>query len=314
MTSLRGKLAISVIKKFMNMNPFSEKDAITVMRKTEINTKFKVPKNYRFERFDLDGLPVEVFEPLSGNCENVIYYLHGGGYITHLTSMYRNTYRHLSKAGHGARIVMIDYRCAPEYKYPCALEDALKGWDWLMSQGYKPENIIVGGDSAGGNLTLVLMLKLRELGKKLPKALVLLSPWTDMTASGETYISNFKTDPMFGCNRDARREQVEDFLNSSMYSFCLDEDRQNPLISPIFGEYHGFPPSLFVVGGSEMLYNDTTTIVDKLKAEGIDVELYVGEGMFHVFPLFFSIIPESKVGFNVILDYISKSFASDQKS
>lgn len=306
MTSFRGKLFINAFK-LLNVNPEKNQDQINSIKKLEKLSRFKAPKGYEHLKINHEGLPIEIIKKQAHESKNVIYILHGGAYIAKLNALYLKLGKGYSIAGYDANIVYIDYRVAPEHKYPAALEDAIKGWDWLLAQGYKEDNIIVIGDSAGGHLTLSLLLKLRELKRKMPKAAVCMSPWADMTGLGKSYVENYNNDPIFGHKREQLTEDKrEKFMNCDTYSFCKDEDRFNPYISPVYAEYNDFPPMFISVGSHELLLSDSLTIADKLTKAGVEVDLDITEGMFHVFPLFGNKMPESKRAMNLIYDFIGK--------
>jgi len=270
--------------------------------------KVKVPRGYSMEIVTLpNGVQMEVVSPIKGASDNVVYVLHGGGYHIKLIDMYRRLDKKLSEAGHNATVAFLDYRVAPEYKYPSALEDALLGWDWLLEKGFKPENIVAVGDSAGGNLTAVLVLKLIELKKETPKAVILMSPWADMTGSGDSYTENYNVDIMFGNKNEAvTEERRQELLNSVMFSFVGDADRKDPYVSPVFADYTGFPPTMIFAGTHEMLLSDSLTIADSIKKSGGEVELYLGEEMFHVWPLATGLFPEATKAMDAALAYIGK--------
>jgi acetyl esterase/lipase len=268
----------------------------------------KVPKGYSMEIVTLkNGVKMEVVAPIKNKSDNVVYVLHGGGYIMQLGDMYRRLDKKLSEAGHNATVAFLDYRVAPEHRYPSALEDALLGWAYLLKQGFKPENIVVVGDSAGGNLTAVLVLKLIELKRETPKAVVLFSPWADMTGSGDSYTGNYNVDIMFGNkNEEVTEERKQALLNSAMFSYVKDADRKDPFVSPVFADYAGFPPTMIFAGTHEMLLSDSLTIADKIKKSGGEVELYLAEEMFHVWPLATGLFPEATKAMDAALEYIGR--------
>ena len=151
--------------------------------------------------------------------------------------------------------------------------------------GYKAENIILAGDSAGGGLSLALCMYLRDHGYDLPMGIIAMSPWTDLTASGESYDYNFEKDPLYGNTR-------ESLIYENAYPG--DHDKTDPYISPVFGSFKDFPPMLIQVGSNEMLLSDSETVAEKARAEGVKVRLHVYEGMFHDFQMAYTAIPESK--------------------
>jgi len=201
----------------------------------------------------------------------------------------RNAYRSFaglySELGRGMSVLTVDYRVAPEHPYPAALEDAITGYNWLLQAGWQEHEIVVAGDSAGGGLALALCMYLKNQNRKLPAGLICMSPWTDLTQSGASYDFNYERDPLFGNTRD-----------SLIYSkdYIQDEDPTNPYISPLYGNFSGFPPMLIQVGSYEMLLSDSELVAEKAKRAGCKVRLSVYEGMFHIFQMAMLMIPESK--------------------
>lgn len=209
----------------------------------------------------------------------VVYHLHGGGFIDAFTASYNNdTAVRYSRAAGGADVFSLDYRTAPEYPYPCALDDAVSGYHWLLECGYSAQNIIVAGDSAGGGLSLSLCMRLRDEGDELPAALVLASPWADLACEGESYRRNATVDICFG-SYYAEDNPVDWFSDS----YVGDADPHDPYVSPAYGDFTSFPPMLIQVGGDEMLLSDSQTVDTKALAAGVDSRLLVYPEMFHVF-------------------------------
>lgn len=308
MLSLRARMTIAVVKKFFNLNPMRG-DQAERMGKFATKDMYKAPRGYVRTKVVLDNkLKIEIVDRVNHKSDNIIFVIHGGGYIIGMSDIYRRLAKRYSLAGCDARVAFLDYRLAPEFKYPCALEDALSGWEWLLRQGYDPKNVTVIGDSAGGNLTLALMLKLREMGKELPDLAVLMSPWADMTASGESYEKNFNVDALFGGKEKISLEIKDDLIHSPIYAFIGEQDRTNPLISPVFASFEGFPKTLVLVGSHEILMSDSLTIVEKMKNVGVDVSLIVGEGMFHIWPLFSKLFPEAEDAMKEICAFINKEY------
>jgi acetyl esterase/lipase len=306
--SFVGSVMRTIIRRHFNANPELCADQIQLISRLDRFNKPKTNRGYVIESLSTShGAKYErIFQRDSRFSGKAVLYLHGGAYISGLTANYRKMARHLSQAAGGAEVYYLDYACAPARVFPSQLAEALDLWTELTEQlGYAPQSIIVGGDSAGGNLVLALLLTLRDKGCAMPAAAFCWSPWADMTASGESYARNYQKDVLFG-NRKKPLDvnMLGELLKSNIYCFVGDADRRNPYVSPVFGEYHGFPPMFFAVGGDEMLYSDTMTIVDKLRAEGGEVETDVGERMFHVYPLFYSFLPEGKRAFAKTLAFI----------
>lgn len=314
MLSIRGSIVVFAVKKMFNINP-ARGDQAERMGKFATKDRYKAPKGYSRTKVLLENnVPMEVVESIENKSKNLIYVLHGGGYIIGMSDIYRRLAKRYSQAGHDAMVVFLDYRLAPEHKYPSALEDALAGWEWILRQGYKAQNVTVIGDSAGGNLTLALMLKLREMKKDLPGAAVLMSPWTDMTASGESYVNNFKNDALFGGKEEVTLESKEELIKSTIYSFIGDANREDPLVSPAFATFEGFPETMVLVGSHEILMDDSLTIIKKMKEAKVNVGLYVGEGMFHIWPMFCFLFPEAEKAMKAICEFIYESYEDRAKT
>ncbi len=180
----------------------------------------------------------------------------------------------------------IDYRVAPENPYPAALEDAVHAYQWLIREKhYRPGQILHCRRLCGRGLALALCLYLRDRGLPQPAGLVLMSPWTDVTCSGESYEFNYERDPMFGNTRESM------LYNSS---YIGDADPRDPYLSPAFGDFRGLPPMLLQAGGHEMLLSDTLAAAENARAAGVRRRVSVYEGMFHVFQMSMDLIPESR--------------------
>lgn len=271
------------------------------------------PKGYTYETVDVGGVPTEIFKKKNCN-DKLIFVLHGGAYVSRMMFYYRWLNKKYCDACGGGTVIHHEYRCSPEAVYPAALEDTTKVWDYILSLGYKEENIIILGDSAGGHLCMDLMMKLHDTGRKQPKAAVMMSPWLDMTASGESYVFNYKNDPVFGIRgKTPEADEVAGLLmKSDLFGWFGDADRKDPYISPVYADIDGtYPPIFVTAGGHEMLLSDSETIVKKFRAAGIDARLHVGEGMFHAFPVY-ELFPEAQTALGLITDYIGEKFEIKQ--
>lgn len=316
MTSIRGNIMKFVLRLTNNLNPIKNPKPIEKIRKySALFMNDKTPKGYVLSKeVTKKGTKYDrVVKKDSKKSGRVIYYFHGGAYIAGLISVYRNFAVDFFNAAE-TELILLDYSCAPEYKYPTQLNEALDLWDELINnQGYKPENIIVGGDSAGGNLALAFLLKLRDNKQIMPNAAFCISPWADMIASGESYIKNYQNDVMFGeKKKDITLTEKEKFLNSDIYSFVGGADRKDPYISPVFADYHDFPPMFFTVGGHEMLLSDTLTIVKNLKKNKIQVAVEIQEEMFHTYPIYAVFLPEGAEALHKIVNFIKSEFEKNK--
>jgi acetyl esterase/lipase len=232
-------------------------------------------KDLNYRGMELDGTHCEWVSLNRAHVhKQVIMHCHGGGYSTG-SSLYARTLTAKLASCTGMEVLSFDYRLAPEHPYPAALEDAMKVWDYLMRVGYGARDVILTGDSAGGNLALALTLKLKEQGRFLPRGLVLMSPWTDLTSTGESFTSKKAVDPVLNPG----------YLERMIHAYARGEDLTNPFVSPLFGDFRGFPPTYVQVGENEMLLSDSTRLVDRLKEAGVGAKLDVFENMWHVFQM-----------------------------
>lgn len=275
--SLRNKFAAG------SENPIPEKE-------------YKYSDDYEVEYVELDNCKAEYIKPKENPSNWIIIQFHGGGYVGGLKNSYRNLAGLYSEAGNGAAVLSVDYRLAPENVFPAALDDGLSAYEWALSKGYEEEQIILAGDSAGGGLGLGLCHYLRDKGRLLPKAIITMSPWADLTGSGASYRDNVEIDPVFGSRPEA--------VIGSTY---IGEDKaDNPYISPAFGDFTGFPRMLIQVGTDEMLLSDSQTVRDKAIDAGVAVEYTEYQGMFHVFQLAGKLMPESKQAWGQIKQFIDE--------
>lgn len=204
----------------------------------------------------------------------VILYCHGGGYSTG-SSLYARTLTGKLAMSTSMDVLSFDYRLAPEHPYPAALEDAMRVWNYLMLLGYGARDIIVAGDSAGGNLALTMSLKIKEQQRLLPRGLVLMSPWTDLTSSGKSYEKKADIDPVLNA----------EYLAEMIHNYADGQDLKNPLVSPLFGDYEGFPPVHIQVGSNEILQDDSVLLYKKLLKANVSVKMDIFDGMWHVFQM-----------------------------
>ncbi len=182
-------------------------------------------------------------------------------------------------------VLCFDYRLAPENPYPAACEDAMKAWDYLMLLGYGARDVIVAGDSAGGNLALSLVHKLKQQKRLLPRGLVLLSPWTDLTTSGKTHETRAGVDPVL--DAEYLKRMIRNYVKSGVKEDGepKEEDLKDPMISPLFGEFSGFPPTYIQAGDNEILLSDSLMLHEKMVQANVPVKIDVFKGMWHVFQM-----------------------------
>jgi len=312
MISFIGKIMHKILFKSGNRNPERNKSSHPGLRKLSIlfwrtpnrDLTYKVGKTKNGTRYEI-YLPKENVHP-----EHAVYYLHGGGYVGKQHWLYRYQSRYFSKAAGNASVIYLDYDVAPKHVYPTQLNQALDLWEEITgSFGFSPENVVLGGDSAGGNLLLALILKLRDEGKPLPRGGFLISPWTDMLASGPSYAENYQKDAVFGHRKKAFTEHSrKKLLDFDLYCWAEGADRTDPYVSPVYADFHDFPPLYFTVGCNEMMRSDTELVVEKLRKSNVPVGIFRGNGMWHAFTLYHGIVPEAVAAFSCILNFISDLF------
>ena len=222
-------------------------------------------------------IPVRIFLPGEKMEDDlpVFLFFHGGGWVTESIDNYERICARLASATDHI-VVSVEYRLAPEHPYPAAVEDAMRAWDYLMYQGYGAENVTVAGDSAGGNLALVLCRRLKAAGRRMPRALLLMSPWTDMTMTGASYRERVESDPML----------TPEYIEAVRRAYAGGRDLHDPDLSPLLGDLGSFPPTLIQVGDHEILYSDSASLAAALRAAHVPCRLEVSEGMWHVFQMF----------------------------
>lgn len=268
-------------------------------------SRWKAPKGYKLKKLTVgDCLPAELLTKEGGKSRRVIYQIHGGAFLMKFNDCYRGVAVKLSKLAQGAAVFSIDYRIAPEHKHPAALEDACAGWEWLLEQGYKPEDIILFGDSAGANLSIALTEKLIEQGRKTAGAIICMSPWCDLAGEGEAFRYNLYNDPMFGRKKG---ESGGSYIDNPDFilSYVGDADPHDKYLSPVHCEFKGFPPMLIQVGTYEVLESDAITIYEKMLKQGNEVRLTRYPGMFHMFQMVGDIIPEAKRSWEEIGEFLA---------
>jgi monoterpene epsilon-lactone hydrolase len=225
----------------------------------------------------------------------VLLYFHGGGYVFGSMRTHRIILAHLSRAAQ-ARVLGLEYRLAPEFPFPAPVEDAVAAYRWLLSNGTNPKKIVLAGDSAGGGLTIAALVALRYLGEPMPAAGVGISPWTDMEATGESFVTNAEVDPMV----------TRDGIHNIATTYLSGKDPRSPLASPIYADLTGLPPLLLQVGSIETLLDDTTVLAQRAREAGVEVEVDVWDDMPHVWHHFAPILPEARQAIQRMAEFMRK--------
>ncbi len=246
----------------------------------------RLPRGTQVEELSVAGLKAEWVRArnVPDNSNKVLLYLHGGGFFSGSLNTHRSLAAMISKAS-GLPVLVPEYRLAPEFKYPTANLDCLDAYHWLLEQGYKPENIAIGGDSAGGCLTLMTLLTVRDKNMPMPGAAVLLSPLAEaIYFDGESIITRDEADPWFSA----------DNIGKHVTWFAGEKEQRPPILSPINQDLTGLPPMLIQVGDDEVLLSDSVRLAKRAKEAGVEAQLEVWDDMWHVFQSFAVIVPEAR--------------------
>jgi len=270
-----GGSEIDGIRELLGSKPRPTGWAERRLRLDEVGSTWPIADDVMLQEVDLRGILGEWSIVPGSDASRVLLFFHGGGYCSGSIVSHRRLVTEAGRAG-GCRTLAIGYRLAPEHPFPAAFEDALRAWRFLGEQGIAPRDIAVGGDSAGGNLTVALITHLREAGKELPGCAWLLSPWTDLTLSGSTLVTKDATDPLI--HEAYTRELVDAFLPK-------DVDPADPRVSPLFANLSGLPPTLIQVGSDETLLSDAIRFAGAAGAADVAVTLEVWPHMIHAWPL-----------------------------
>lgn len=264
----------------------------------ELSRLAPLPKDVKLENVDAGGVPAACLTTPGVAKDRAILYLHGGGYIEGSIISHQDLAHRISKISE-TKVLILDYRLAPEHLFPAALEDSTCAYEWLInSEGYNPKNLIIAGDSAGGGLTIATLVKLRDQGTFLPAAAVCLSPWTDLALTGDSIKLKLHEDPFL----------FPDDLMFFARLYLGKTDPKNPFASPLYADLKGLPPLCIQVGSAEILLDDSTRLAKRAREAGIDVQLDIWEDMIHVFQAFAVMAPESIEGINKVGEFIKKFF------
>ncbi|BBO81550.1 hypothetical protein DSCO28_21160 [Desulfosarcina ovata subsp. sediminis] len=257
----------------------------------------KLPPHTQVEKVTLNGIPAEWVYANTAREDRAILFLHGGGYNLCSPNTHREIGAHISKAS-GAKLLLIDYRLAPEHPFPAALEDALSAYRWLINQGLPGKSIAIAGDSAGGGLALSTAISIRDAGDPLPSSIACISPWTDLVFTGNSIKTNSEIDPLV--DAPAGKVMAENYIG--------DNDPHNPGISPLYADLKGLPPLLIHVGTDELLLDDSKRVAKKAEDAGVNVTLKIYDKLWHVFHLNLKAMPEARAAVAEFAAFIKKHF------
>ena len=284
-----------IVKKFMRkkFKGWTEGTIAEQRLRMEKNMSFtKIPASVQIRDAGIDGISAQWIEQSDTSNQGVLLYLHGGAYCLGSVRIHSDLIARLVCATK-SRVLALDYRLAPEYPYPAALNDVLQAYRWLIAQGNDPSNIVIAGDSAGGGLAIAAILALREVKENLPGAAICISPWVDFTLSGKSMRNRASDDPLLTSEALA--------IYTKAYFGGKNVDLKS--MSPLFENLHGLPPLLIQVGSDEILLDDAVRLAENARSYGVEVTLQIYDGLFHVFHMV-SVLPETRDALQQISDFL----------
>ena len=254
----------------------------------------KIPDGIEIKEENINGINSEWIIPEGANSKNVVLYVHGGGYVSGSCNDHRGFVSKFAK-NCGVTALQFEYRLAPEHPFPDGLNDSVTVYKWLLDTGFKPSNIVIAGESAGGGLALAILLALKEQNISMPAATVAISPWTDLTCSSDSYKTKNKVSVA----------PMNSWIVFSKY-YTGDYPPNLPLISPLFGDLEGLPPIFINSGEDDELFEDGVKFFLKAKKAGVDIRFRAGKGMVHCYPLLAPFFKEATEALEEICAFINE--------
>ena len=299
MASLRAKFFNWYLRRTFKSKPVHLLPAQALRDGADRLAPDKPPAGVTLEYIDDAGVKGEWHR--AGTAENklTIFYIHGGGYVFGSPKSHRDVTFALAREA-TADVFSLDYRMSPEHLFPAAVDDVVAAYNWLLGQGTDPARLIVAGDSAGGGLTLALLLSIKARGLPMPAGAVLFSPWTDLAATGGSLDANEKSDVMF----------KKSYIVEGAKRYLGDADPRAPLASPLYGDFAGLPPILTFASTSEVLLDDSLRLHERLLEAGVAAKLVLEDGLAHVWPIFPTRFPEAKVALTQAVRFIREQTVS----
>lgn len=266
------------------------------------DTPYKPPHGYNYAKELYGGIRVERWTPPDCATNKVVVQFHGGGATVGMNDFYRKIARKICDLTHYS-VISIDYRIGRDLVHPAMLNDCYGAYTAMLKDGLDSQKVVMIGDSMGANLMLALCFRLRDADLTLPCGLVAVSPYVDMSASGDSYRKNCYTDPSYSLPRNQKYEDWEKEIRR-ISPYCGTTDKRDPYLSPAFGNYDGFPPTLIQVGTCETSESDSDMLYDKMLHANVPVTLHKYEGMFHDFQYCVPFLRESKQAWKEIQNFI----------
>jgi monoterpene epsilon-lactone hydrolase len=295
MPSIRSRVFYLFLKYY---NSRSDKNATLQQRRVILEDgarNLPMPPNVEVKQTTVGNIAAEWLRPVGTTDNRAVLYLHGGAYTMGSCTTHRALASRIAIASQTPALLP-EFRLAPEYPFPAALEDGVAIYRWLIEQGISPQKMVVAGDSSGGGLAIALTVLLRDKDVPLPAAITCLSPWADLELTGESLTTRAQVDPI--CSLEESQFHATHYIG--------EHDARAPLVSPIYADLHGLPPILIQVGDREILLSDAIRLTERAHKDGVDAELEVWDGMWHVWHLFARYVPEGQRAIDKIGAFIRK--------
>jgi acetyl esterase/lipase len=264
----------------------------------QMSALFPIAADVKCESVSAGGVKAEWVTAPGADAGRAVLYLHGGGYVIGSINTHRDLAARISRAAK-ARVLLIDYRLAPEHPFPAAVEDSVAAYRYMLDQGLKASRIVVSGDSAGGGLTVATLVAIRDAKLPTPAGGACLSPWTDLEGLGDSMKTKADVDPMV--NKEALLEMAAHYL--------ADQNPRNPLAAPLYADLAGLPPLLIQVGTAETLLDDSTRLAERARKAGVKVTFEPWEDMIHVFQVFAPMLEEGQQAIDKIGEFVRANAA-----
>ncbi|MEE9453253.1 MAG: alpha/beta hydrolase [Paracoccaceae bacterium] len=298
--SCASNAEVEALIKKLGANPWP--DGVKLCREHYDNLGGPIPDNIDIKHIDESQVKGVLVSPPNSDSETIVLFLHGGGYV------FGSSKSHSAMAAQvalrlGCSVLVLDYRLAPEHRCPAAVKDACAAYNWLIQRGWQSEKIAIVGDSAGGGLAISMLVALRDAGKPLPAAAVCISPWVDLTLSGDSYITRKSIDP--AVQESVVIEVADHYLGNT--------DPTNPVASPYFADLTGLPPLLIQVGAREILFSDAEMLRDKARAAQVDVSFEEWPGMIHVWHFYATDLSDGRKALDRVAQFLKKKLMPRNK-